>query len=100
MGHGLDRLDVEAPRGVEPTSTNRRGASRFPIPGGWGRRVASFPAALDGMERVRSCGPEGSVPRPFPGSRAAMRRRIIGCCDSCGGHGPGETPSLHSEPGS
>ena len=89
---------MEAPRGVERTGTNGRTHER-PSPGsGNGPLLEPLPAAVTaghGRSKNQSRQEPARVPvrspnhgRPHPARTAGRHNR-----KSCGGHGPGETPS-------
>ena len=88
---------MEAPRGVERTGTNGRTHER-PSPGS-GEAPLGAPAggshrgsrAIEEPSEARA----RSRPCPVPEPREPHPARIAGCHNrkSCGGHGPGETPS-------
>ena len=88
--HLVDRPDVEAPRGVEPTGTNSR---RQPI------NNQSSPN-MTPTSRKRTGGHSNTHLRlrPPSGPRPATQGTMKGSTPAgyklrfCGGHGPGETP--------
>ena len=91
--HVVDRPDVEALRGVELTGTNgrvRHSILRYDPGGHAGQHGAQSFTAID-VTDITS--------RPLAGSRTATTTPSWrGCSDSCGGHGPGETPGIIPNP--
>ena len=93
--HVVDRPDVEAPRGVEPTGTNGRKAT-LTFPDSFGDRIFLLQTTPDGNEHCLATRRNINgirVPYPVPRPPQAGRPQRLTVQEKiCGGHGPGETP--------